>query len=130
LVPAILWDRSAAFAAGALSSSVYDLVAWDNALMNGNVVSPDSFKVMTTSNGFPTPDGSSYGFGLVLSTFNNRQVIWHNGQIGRFTAENAAFLDSGFVVVVLTNDQNADTDAVVLKIMGAVCNSSQLVGNC
>src|SRR5579884_2819861 len=29
VVPAIIWDRSAAFAAGALSSNVYDLVAWD-----------------------------------------------------------------------------------------------------
>jgi D-alanyl-D-alanine carboxypeptidase len=130
LVPAILWDRSAAFAAGALSASVSDLVAWDNALMNGQVVSEASFKAMTTSNGFATPEGGSYGFGLALATFNNRPVIWHNGQIGGFTAENAVFLDSGFAVVVLTNDQDADTDAVVLKIMGAVCNSSQLAGNC
>jgi D-alanyl-D-alanine carboxypeptidase len=130
LVPAILWDRSAAFAAGALSSNVYDLVAWDNALTNGKVVSPASFKAMTTSNGFPMPDGSSYGFGLVLSAFNGRAVVWHNGQIGGFTAENAVLLDSGFAIVVLTNDQDADTDAVVVKIMDAVCNSSQLAGNC
>jgi D-alanyl-D-alanine carboxypeptidase len=130
LVPAILWDRSAAFAAGALSSNVYDLIAWDNALLNGKVVSPDSLKAMTTSNGFGTPNGGSYGFGLALATFNNRPVIWHNGQIGGFTAETAVFLDSGFAVVVLTNDQNADTDAVVLKIMSAVCTSSQLSGSC
>lgn len=39
LVPAILWDRSAAFAAGALSSNMYDLIEWDNALLNGKVVS-------------------------------------------------------------------------------------------
>lgn len=130
VVPAIVWDRSAAFAAGALSSNVYDLVAWDNALTNGKVVSPASFQAMTTSNGFPMQDGSSYGFGLVLSTFNGRALIWHNGQIGGFTAENAVFLDSGFAVVVLTNNQNADTDAIVVKIMNAVCNSSQLAGNC
>jgi D-alanyl-D-alanine carboxypeptidase len=130
LVPAILWDRSTAFAAGALSSNVSDLVTWDNALMNGQVVSAASFKAMTTSNGFVTPDGGSYGFGLALATFNNRPVVWHNGQIGGFTAENAVLLDSGFAVVVLTNDQDADTDSVVLKIMSAVCNSSQLAGNC
>jgi D-alanyl-D-alanine carboxypeptidase len=130
LVPAILWDRSAAFAAGALSSNVYDLVAWDNALINGKVVSPASFKAMTTSNGFAIPGGGSYGFGLVLATVNNRPVIWHNGQIGGFTAETAVFLDSSFTVVVLTNDQDADTDTIVLKIMNAVCHSSQLAGNC
>ena len=130
LVPAILWNRSAAFAAGALSSNIYDLVAWDNALINGKVVSPASFKSMTASNGFATPGGGSYGFGLALWTFDNRPIIWHNGQIGGFTAETAVFLDSGFAVVVLTNDQDADPDAVVLNIMSAVCNSPRLSGNC
>jgi len=130
LVPAIAWDRSAAFAAGALSSNVYDLVLWDNALINGKVVSPASFKDMTTSNGFQIPGGGSYGFGLALWSFNNRPIIWHNGQIGGFTAETAVFLDSGFAVVVLTNDQDADPDSVVIQIMKAVCNSSQLAGNC
>ncbi len=129
-VPAIIWDRSAAFAAGALSSNVYDMVAWDNALIHGKVVSPESFQAMTTSNGFTIPGGGSYGFGLVLTTFNGRQVIWHNGQIGGFTAETAVLLDSGFAVVVLTNDQDADTDSIVLKIMNTVCNSAQLAGSC
>jgi D-alanyl-D-alanine carboxypeptidase len=130
LVPAILWNRSAAFAAGALSSDIYDLVVWDNALINGKVVSPASFKTMTASNGFAIPGGGSYGFGLALSTFNSRPIIWHNGQIGGFTAETAVFLDSGFAVVVLTNDQDADPDTVVLNIMSAVCNSPRLSGNC
>jgi hypothetical protein len=98
--------------------------------MNGKVVSPASFKARTTSNGFGTPEGGSYGFGLALWTFNNRPIMWHNGQIGGFTAEAAMFLDSGFIVVVLTNDQDADPDAVILKIMNAVCNSSRLSGNC
>jgi D-alanyl-D-alanine carboxypeptidase len=130
LVPAILWDRSAAFAAGALSSDLNDLVVWDDALLNGKVVSAASFNAMTTSNGFPMSGGGSYGFGLALATINGRPVIWHNGQIGGFTAENMVFLDSGFAVIVLTNDQDADTDQVVLKIIGAVCNSSQLSANC
>ena len=94
------------------------------------MVSSDSFKAMTTSNGFEMPGGGSYGFGLALYTFNGRPIIWHDGQIGGFTAETAVFLDTGFTVVVLTNDQDADPDAVVLKIMNTVCNSVQLAGNC
>jgi hypothetical protein len=35
-------------------------------------------------------------------------VVWHDGQIGGFTAEEAFFLDTGFTVVVLTNDQDAN----------------------
>jgi hypothetical protein len=43
LVPGIIWDRSAAFAAGALSSNLYDLVAWDDALMSGKSCRPRHF---------------------------------------------------------------------------------------
>jgi D-alanyl-D-alanine carboxypeptidase len=48
IVPALVVNRSAPFAAGALSSSVIDFVAWDNALINGQVISAASFKEMTT----------------------------------------------------------------------------------
>lgn len=130
LVPAILWDRSAAFAAGALSSNVYDLVTWDAALMNGKVVSPASFQAMTTSNGFTDSKGNSYGFGLALYKYNGRPIMWHAGQIGGFYTESVVFLDSGFNLIVLTNDQDVNTDPLVFSILNAVCNSTQLSGNC
>ena len=76
MIPAPVADRSAAFAAGALSSNVSDLVAWDNALINGKVVSPASFTAMTTPVSSAIPGGGSYGFGLVLRTFNNQPTIW------------------------------------------------------
>jgi D-alanyl-D-alanine carboxypeptidase len=129
LVPAILWNRSAAFAAGALSSNAYDLAAWDYDLLSGKVVSPISFQQMIMSNGFEQ-NGYSYGFGLALSTYNNRQLIWHAGQIGGFYTENVVFLDDGFTLIVLTNDQDYDTDPFVFKILNAVCGSSQLSANC
>lgn len=47
-IPALVCNRSTAFAAGALSSNVSDLIAWDNALINGKVVSAASFTAMTT----------------------------------------------------------------------------------
>lgn len=97
LVPALVADRSAPFAAGALSSNVYDLVAWDGALISGKVVSPASFKEMTTPIPFTVGDGSgSYGFGLVLGAFNGRPTISHDGEISGFTADTEVILDSGF----------------------------------
>lgn len=123
-------DRSAPFAAGALSSDVYDLISWDNALIHGKVVSPSSFTEMTTSDGFSIPGGGSYGFGLGLRTFNNRPTIWHNGRINGFTAETDVFLDTGFALVVLTNSDAANPDAIAVQLMNAVCNSSQLSSNC
>jgi CubicO group peptidase (beta-lactamase class C family) len=128
--PALLVDRSAPFAAGALSSNVYDLVAWDNALIHGKVVSPASFHEMTTPVDVSISGGGSYGFGLGLRTFKNRPTIWHNGSINGFTAETDVFLDTGFAVVVLTNSDAADPDAIATQIMNAVCSSAELSPNC
>jgi hypothetical protein len=48
----------------------------------------------------------------------------------RLISSSAVFLDNGFTVIVLTNDQDYDTDQFVPKVMNAVCGSSQLAGNC
>jgi len=40
------------------------------------------------------------------------------------------FLDNGFTVVVLTNDDYGNPGALVNNILNAVCNSNQLSGNC
>jgi D-alanyl-D-alanine carboxypeptidase len=130
VIPALVCDRSAAFAAGALSSNVSDLIAWDNALINGKVVSPASFTAMTTPVNSSIPGGGSYGFGLSLRTFDNHPTIWHGGRINGFTAETNVFLDSGFAVVVLTNSDAADPDTIATEIMGAVCTSTQFSSNC
>ncbi len=130
VVPALVCDRSTAFAAGALSSNVSDLIAWDNALINGKVVSPASFTAMTTPVSPSIPGGGSYGFGLFLRTFDNHPTIWHSGGINGFTAENNVFLDSGLDVVVLTNSDTANPDTIATEIMGAVCTSAQYSSNC
>jgi D-alanyl-D-alanine carboxypeptidase len=129
-IPALVCDRSTAFAAGALSSNVFDLVSWDNALINGKVVSPASFTAMTTPVNPAIPGGGSYGFGLFLRTFDNHPTIWHSGGINGFTAETNVFLDSGFAVVVLTNSDAANPDTIATEIMGAVCTSTQYSSNC
>jgi CubicO group peptidase (beta-lactamase class C family) len=130
VIPALVCDRSTAFAAGALSSNVSDLIAWDNALINGKVVSPASFTAMTTPVSSSIPGGGSYGFGLFLRTFDNHPTIWHGGGINGFTGETNVFLDSGFAVVVLTNSDAANPDTIATEIMGAVCTSTQYSSNC
>jgi len=96
LVPALIVDRSAPFAAGALSRNVNDLAAWDSALISGKVVSPASFKEMTTPIPLTIGDGSgSYGFGLELGRVQRQATIWHDGGDQWFNADTEMFLDSG-----------------------------------
>jgi hypothetical protein len=56
--------------------------------------------------------------------------MWHAGQIGGFYTENVVFLDNGFTLIILTNDQDFDTDPFVFTILDAVCLSGQLSNNC
>lgn len=129
LEPVTPWTRSSAFAAGALSTNVYDLVTWENALMHGQVVSPDSFKEMTTSNGFVS-NGQSYGFGLVLQTYNGHPVMWHNGGIAGFVTQELVFLDSGVTLAEFANLDTIDLNTGFVATLDAVCSSSQLSATC
>lgn len=129
LEPVTPWTRSSAFAAGALSTNVYDLVTWENALMHGQVVSPASFKEMTTSNGFVS-NGQSYGFGLVLQTHNGHAVMWHNGGIAGFVTQELVFLDSGVTLAEFANLDTIDLNSGFVNTLDAVCSSAQLSGTC
>lgn len=129
LEPVTPWTRSSAFAAGAMSANVYDLVTWENAFMHGQVVSPASFKEMTTSNGFVS-NGQSYGFGLVLQTYNGHPVMWHNGGIAGFLTQELVFLDSGVTLAEFANLDTIDLNSGFVMILNAVCSSAQLSGTC
>jgi CubicO group peptidase (beta-lactamase class C family) len=129
LEPVTPWTRSSAFAAGALSTNVYDLVTWENALMHGEVVSPASFKEMTTSNGFVS-NGQSYGFGLALQLFNGHPVMFHSGGIAGFVTEELVFLDSGVTLVEFTDIDSIGINSGFVDILDAVCTSAQLSATC
>ncbi len=134
-VPVIPWTRSSAFAAGALSTNVYDLVTWENALMTGKVVLEASFQEMTTSNGFitnilPYVNGGSYGFGLVLGTTNGHAIMTHNGGVPGFITDELVFLDSGVTVVELTDSSSVNLTRGFSPLVGSACSSAELHSVC
>ena len=114
-------DMSAPFAAGALCSTVDDLVAWSQALAGGKVVTPASFAKMTTPVKVPGDGkGPQYGFGLGLGAREGHRRIGHNGGINGFTSSLATFPDDGLTVVVLANTDGGIPDTLVARIVGEV----------
>ena len=77
-------------AAGSLLSTAGDLVRWEIALVNGKVVSADSFQQMATSavlNDNKSDNKSTgYGFGLGIGTFEGRPRMSHGGGIFGFNS--------------------------------------------
>ena len=91
------------YAAGSLCSTVTDLAAWTLALSSGKVVSPASYKLMTTPGTLNDGKPLTYGFGLGVGTVGGHRQVAHNGGINGFISELHHYPDDSLVTVVLTN---------------------------
>jgi CubicO group peptidase (beta-lactamase class C family) len=109
-------DLSTPFSAGAICSTVTDLLRWDAALAGGRVVSPAGYKAMTTSHGLPD---HPYGFGLVIAELKGHRVIWHNGGINGFVSELHDYVDDGLTIAVLANTESPAPKTVEHAIAAA-----------
>lgn len=96
-------SMSPPFAAGALCSTVEDLLAWQRALATGKVVSEDSYRAMITP--LPLNDGTPqrYGFGLATGQLESHASVSHGGGINGFVSMLAAYPDDDLAVAVLVN---------------------------
>jgi CubicO group peptidase (beta-lactamase class C family) len=92
-------DMTIPYAAGSLYSTTHDLLTWNRALFAGKVVTPASFKKMTT------PAKDNYGFGLGMAPQDGHRSISHGGGINGFTSSLATFPDDKLTVIVLNNAQ-------------------------
>jgi len=90
-------------AAGALCSTVPDLLSWTAALRAGQVVSGESYEKMTTV--FTLTEGSTtgYGFGLGVGEFHGRPIVSHGGGINGFNTMMSHYPDDDLDLVVLSN---------------------------
>jgi D-alanyl-D-alanine carboxypeptidase len=90
-------------AAGALCSTVPDLLAWSRDLRSGRVVSVDSYRQMTTSGRLNDGSQTGYGFGLGLGALVGHPSVSHTGGINGFNTALAYYPDDDLDVVVLSN---------------------------
>lgn len=91
------------YAAGSLCSTVNDLATWALALSSGKVVSPASYKLMTTPGTLNDGKPLTYGFGLGIGAVGGHRQVSHNGGINGFISELHHYVDDSLVTVVLTN---------------------------
>ncbi len=103
------------YSAGALCSTVGDLARWNGLLASGAVVSPDSYRRMTTPVGAAA--AHRYGFGLTLDSVAGHPVVSHGGGIPGFITSNAYVPDRKISVTVLTNSGGASPDLLLRSIL-------------
>jgi D-alanyl-D-alanine carboxypeptidase len=92
---------------GNLCSTAHDLVLWAQALAGGKVVSPESYKLMTTPGTLADGRPIGYGLGLFLSEFAGQVEISHGGDFWSFTSFLAWYPADKVAIAVLQNSQSA-----------------------
>lgn len=110
-------DLSHPFSAGALCSTVGDLVKWQRALDGGKVVSPASYALMSTADTLNNGQKINYGFGLVPGVFNGHKIVAHTGGINGFATAAVYAPDDSLSVVVYTNYDSESPQALVMNLL-------------
>ena len=96
------------YAAGALVSTLDDLVAWDNALSAGRVLNPASLGRMFAPASLAGGRSTEYGLGWALSEYEGRPVAEHGGGINGFRAHVIRVASERVFVAVLSNVERQD----------------------
>jgi D-alanyl-D-alanine carboxypeptidase len=129
LIPAIIVDPSASYAAGALTSNITDIIKWDWLLLGGHILPSKLVTQMTTPppiNGSGYGEPSVYGYGLMSTVLYGRRIVLHAGRIPGFNAITSTFTDTGWSIVVMTNIDvtNYVVDNAWREILETVCSPS------
>lgn len=106
------------YAAGSLCSTVADLLAWNQALHHGNVLSPALYNMLITP--VPLNDGTEvhYAMGLTHYDHPTGRVIEHGGGIDGFLSHSRYYPDEDVTVVVLQNTGAPPGPAAVANQIG------------
>ena len=102
---ALNWDMSWAGGAGAMYSTVDDLLKWNQALYGGKVLDKKSLDAALTpatlKNGEQPP--MRYGYGLGLNKFRGIDIISHSGGLHGFITQLAYYPSENMTVVMFSN---------------------------
>ncbi|GAA0711487.1 serine hydrolase domain-containing protein [Dokdonella soli] len=108
------------WSAGFLVSTVSDLEKWNDALMNGRIVTPADYASMSTSVKTTKQGDAGYGFGLFVDSVGEQPRVGHTGGSFGFTTANEYFPKQGVQIIAFTN--NGDNPEPGEMITSAVFN--------
>ena len=99
-------------AAGGLWASAPDLARWGLALVEGKVLKPESFNLMTTRRKLADGRTKDYGCGLGIYQRDGETVLMHSGAVSGYQSYNAVVPRTKSAVILLTNSEHLDPGAL------------------
>jgi len=114
--PAPLEGANWIWGCGHLAMTPEDLAKWDEAMINGKLLTSGSWRAMETSVRLNNLRDAGYGLGVGATSDGAFRMIEHDGSISGFLAENRVWPDAGQAVIVLTNTDRGDPSAIADRI--------------
>lgn len=110
---------------GDIWSTTEDMAHWDAALTAPGVLGAGALQAMftphvDTADTLPGGEAIRYGYGWFLAELHGHRLMFHPGDNSGFHAFNACLPDDEAAVIVLTNDEDIDTDALGLRLVHEV----------
>lgn len=101
---------------GAFLSTIEDLARWDAALYDDRVLTRASREAMVQPVRLEGGGTSGYGFGWFLDSLDGRWRVRHGGTLPGFRAQMTRFPNDSLTVIVLTNADGAQPDAMAREV--------------
>jgi len=102
-------DPSIPYSAGAVFSTVEDLLKWDEALYDERIIKRATQDRMFTSY---KERGEGYGYGWFLTSEEGRQKQYHEGSTFGFASFIARYPNDHLLIVVLSNQEGTDVKSI------------------
>jgi D-alanyl-D-alanine carboxypeptidase len=115
-------------AAGGLWASAPDLARWDLALLEGRILKPESYRLMTTPRTLKNGQTTGYGCGLNVRQIDGETILTHGGAVSGFLSFNTMIPRTKSAVIVLTNTEHLPVDALNSKILGLLLDEYKREG--
>ncbi len=112
-------EMSIALGGGDIVSTVADMAKWDAAL-GEKLLKPESWKQVWTPAILNDGKAADYGFGWTIRQVNGHRLFSHGGNISGFGSGIVHFPDDHLSVILLTNFEQLNGDALAQGIAGVL----------
>jgi CubicO group peptidase (beta-lactamase class C family) len=113
---------SITYAAGALGSTLEDLIRWDTALREQRLLDHTTQERQYTPVGLANGRRENYGFGWGIGNYRNHRVVDHLGLLPGVSTFIGRFLDDPLTMIILSNMEGFDTIGLAQQISAAVAD--------
>jgi CubicO group peptidase (beta-lactamase class C family) len=112
-------------AAGGIYATATDLARWDLALIDGKLLSADSWHRMTTPRTLTTGEVTDYGCGVAIGRRGGETVVQHTGAVSGFLAWNAMIPRTRSAVIMLANADFVDGAGLHSELMSLLIEAGR-----